>query len=1146
MKTDRWFAHLLAAMVVSAGFPIATYADDQAVIEAMFEQARKLERESKYKEAVAKYEQALTTALARFGQGYVNTAVIQHNLGGLYARLGQYSKAEPLLRRALGTYESKLGKNSISTARVLNDLANLSQDIGELKKAELLYLRALAIKEASFGKNHEEAALTLGNLGTVYEAMSLYSKAESIYLRAIAIYEDKPVKNQRAIAAVVQNLATVYQDLGQNKKAESLLRRALEIKETKLGVDHLETGMTVLNLANLYRETGKYEQAERLYQRALAIYQANVCKTHPIVAGILQNLAILYLELGQVAKAEPLHLEALAIRRAALSDNHPDIARIMLNLGTFYQSIGQYTKAEPLYQRALSIYEAKLGQDHVDTAGALDNLAGLYRLMGQYAKSERFYLRAIAIDEARLGKDHAKTGAALHNLALLYDVTHQYEKAEPILLRALAIAEEKLGEDHPTTIRAMNNLGGMYSDMGQFDKAEPLLLRALAKNEAKLGMDHPQTGGALNDLATLYRYKGEYTRAETFYLRSLAIQEAQYGTLHSRTANMVKNLALLYTAKSEWEKAGQYLERSRRMVRAFIGESMPVLSDQEQEIFLEQTDLTRFHECLSHGLLRRNHVFERNLSAGWLLNGKALAAQARADSALLIRDSRDPRVGQLAVQLAELRQKLAALTLRPGNETDVVARSKRIADLTTNEQNLARQLSQATGRGLNSAWIELADVRNALPPSSTLIEIARFDRKNLQWKPGDKYPLGERYVAWIIPPSGDIQIIDLGDAKRIDDAVAAVRKKLQIAQQAIRTMGEVLAEKEFREPLDALSRLVLHPLVPHVGAATTWIISPDSQLWLIPWSAMTLPDGMYASEKHVVRYVVSGRDLVSQKNTKVAPTAPMIFADPDFDMHPGEAVIAAGKTPLGQDRGNHRGGVTTKFNLGNVQRLPGTAAEAEAVAPKLAATFGSEPRVLTERRARVTEIRETENPRVLILSTHGFFLPKDQSQSIDETKVDSQPSQDRHATGPVSENVLLRCGLLLAGCNHYDEAKPGEDNGVLTGLEIVGSDLRGTELVVLSACETGLGDVRNGEGVAGLRQAFQLAGAESVVATLWQVADGESALLMAAFFDHLAKREARDEALRNAQLEMLQKRRARFGAAHPYFWAAYTLTGQAR
>jgi CHAT domain-containing protein len=174
------------------------------------------------------------------------------------------------------------------------------------------------------------------------------------------------------------------------------------------------------------------------------------------------------------------------------------------------------------------------------------------------------------------------------------------------------------------------------------------------------------------------------------------------------------------------------------------------------------------------------------------------------------------------------------------------------------------------------------------------------------------------------------------------------------------------------------------------------------------------------------------------------------------------------------------------------------------------------------------------NPRVLVVCTHGFFLPDKET-----------PLDDKSNPKPVKkwESPLLRCGLLLAGCNHAARMSGGDD-GVLTGLEVLGADLRGCELVVLSACETGLGEVQSGEGVSGLRQAFQLAGAQAVVSTLWQVPDKESAQLMALFFESLSKGMKKAEALRAAKRKLIAQRRDDYAAAHPFFWAAFTLTGR--
>jgi CHAT domain-containing protein/tetratricopeptide (TPR) repeat protein len=858
-------------------------------------------------------------------------------------------------------------------------------------------------------------------------------------------------------------------------------------------------------------------EAIREYEQAVTQARTAFGTRSKTTADLTNNLAHIYTEAGQYARAEPLYKESLSIREQVSGPDSREVAICLNNLGELYRQMGRYGEAEPVLLRCLRIKETLLGPDHPNVALTLNNLADLYRDWGRYAEALPRYDRTLKILRAKVEPDHPQLAITLDNLAHLYDRINEYEKAIPLTQQALAILEKRFGPDHRDVIVCVHNLARLYHDSGRLDAAIPLYRRSLESVETKLGPDNPNT-----------------------------------------IFNVV-NQARLCAQMGRWPEALDLQDRACRSLRRHVARVLLALSEPEQLDFLARQDRVYLEQALSIGLARPDDPATVEKSAGWVLNGKVVAQQALAERALLARDRRDARLAGVVDELSAVRGRLAALSLAapaPGQEA---SRFRQMADLTERERGLSKQLGEARGVAeRDEPWIELDDVRKALLEDTVLVELARLD----VWNPKDgrsDWVFGPaRYAAWVIPPRdhGAIRLIDLGPAEAIEAAVADVRQHIQPSAAALQERGEPELATELRGPLDALARRVLVPLLPHIAASRRWLLSPDAALWLVPWAALPLETDKdrYAVEDHAIGYVVSGRELAGATGKppsgRVQGQA-LVMADPDYDLDPAAARQAARQVLREGNQGSSGlvlRGLSRAFRRGAVPPLPGTAAEAQAIAPKLQAYTGVPPIVYTQRWALEPVFKAFRRPRAVVLCTHGFFLDDQTQKPSTRDLMPGSVGAGSVSTKPdaTSENPLLRCGLLLAGCNREPAGDVSGDDGVLSGLEIVGTDLRGTELVVLSACQTGLGEVRKGEGVAGLRQAFQLAGAQTVVATLWQVPDRESARLMTGFFDNLAAGGGRStaDALRTAQLELIQSRRERLGAAHPFFWAAFTVTGR--
>lgn len=545
-------------------------------------------------------------------------------------------------------------------------------------------------------------------------------------------------------------------------------------------------------------------------------------------------------------------------------------------------------------------------------------------------------------------------------------------------------------------------------------------------------------------------------------------------------------------------------------------------------------------------------MFSR-LSATWLLNGKGISQEALGQRNLLTRDVKDPKLAGVAKELIKTREQLADLAMTVPNPDTATRRQRSIADLAATERRLGRELGTAASSVTQNSWqwLELDEIRETLGAEAALIDIARFDVYDFS---GEQYNLDRlpaRYVAWITrgPGIGETVVVDLGLAAEIDSLVERVRRGIHDATpEDFARFGHETTTNLLKKDLAALSQRIWQPLEPHVADVQTVVLSPDGALWLAPWCALPIGKNQdeYLIDRYGLHYVTSGRDLIVKSEDRKT-RAPVILANPLFDQQAAgkrDAMRAMFKSLPAADGADTRI-FSAKSLLPQVSPLPKTGIEAIAIQPNMEKYTGRKAILYEKGYALERVAKVLKSPVVVSFATHGFFLPTQESKRADHHRLglsDTRAVALDKDSKPI-ENPLLRCGLLLAGCNNRD-ATVGDDDGILTGLEIVGIDFRGTELVVLSACETGVGDVKNGEGVAGLRQAFQLAGAQSVVSSLWNVADGETARLMQLFFENLANGMNKSEALRQAQLTRIKARRERYGATHPFFWAAFTLTGQ--
>jgi len=980
-----------------------------------------------------------------------------------------------------------------------------------------------------------------------------YSEAIPLAERVLALFEKLLGPADPLVAMPLDNLAVLHQERGDYTRAEPLLRRALTLREKGLGPDHPDVANSLNNLGRLYQAKGDYGRAEPLLVRALSILEKALGPDHLDVATSLTNLATLYQAKGDYALAERHFQRALAIHEKELGPDHPDVAESLNYLAALYHAKGDYVRAEPLMQRALTIYEKARGPDDLKVATSLHNLGVLYQSKGDFVRAEPLLQRALSIDEKALGPDHFNVATNLNSLALLYEAISDYTRAEPLYQRALAIREKVFGPDDLYVATSLNNLAALYHAKGDYGRAEPLYQRALAIREKALGPDHPGVATSLNNLAALYQAKGDYGRAEPLLQRALSIDERALGPDHPDVATLLSNLGALYYAKEDYSRAVQFLSRGNEVWERNLSLILATGSERQKLAYLAILSGLAGSNVSLHARATPSDPHALELSLTTILRRKGRALDAMADQVANLRRRLTSQDRALLDQLSVAQSKLSALVLGGLGKTPPAEHRAAVAQLGEQVEQLQDSISRRSAEfKVQTQPVTIEQVRQVLPASAALVEFFSYRPVNMKAKAREELLGPARYVVYVLREKGEPLWADLGEAKNIDADVLRLRVALR-CPQTVDDIKECPDVTEVKRLARAVDERVMHPVRKLLGGTRHIFISPDGALNLLPFATLVDENNKYLIESYSLTYLTSGRDLLRLQVGGKNRESPLVVADPAFGQAGQASTVRRGSDTAQARR-------SADLMEVNFSRLSSTAEEARALATLLRLPGA---RVLTQAQATETALKHVSGPQILHVATHGFFLP---DQPEDATA--GMRSLDLYRGGEStllrvltrSENPLLRSGLALARAN-LPPPVGGEDDGILTALEAAGLDLWGTKLVVLSACETGVGTVKNGEGVYGLRRALVLAGSESQVLSLWQVSDEATRDLMVDYYKRLLAGEGRTEALRQVQLEMLRGGKLNGGHRvprlrpgtftqidyrHPYYWAAFIQSGDWR
>lgn len=1027
-------------------------------------------------------------------RNYKTTILILTFLYDIAIAEKRYNNAETYLSQIADAQKELCGESSPAYHLARVELANFYLDhTNKIEEAGRIYETSyFGIVQKEIAAQHPKILSILNHIATWYELTDRYTDAsrtlkeakEAVYIKFSAGKEDI------LLAQELDEIAQLQLKLGEYEQAEDNINEAnriIDLKKNREFAIWRTVNVSILETkAKLYAIKGMFDEAKATLRSSNRLIEKADQKVDEESTNA--ELAPLFIMLGETRNADELLATQIPSYERLYGANSIRLIDPLINKSKVLLAEGDYTEAERIAQRARQIAVKTYSESSTKSAPSQKMLAEIFYILGDYEKAEEQVNKALTSQEKQFGRQHIEVAKSLSQLALIkFYKSDSRKSVEKLLLEAQQIMVDRLGKENPQYAEILKNVAVVYIT----DKRYDIAFNALTNAES---IWKKKTGSKNNiNLASIYTLTGDvyyqtknYKKSEEFYIQSKDLYEKFFSVNHPEYVKILSKLSKVSFMQKDYKKSKKFIEEALSNYEKFIQLFFPALSERQKAKYWN----TMRGDFEFYNTLAFSNLDDFKDLSGKVYNYQLLTKALLLSSSIKIRERIMNSVDEdLKEQYNLWVQKKEQLTLALSMSVEQLAENT-IDPLSLQQEveRLEKELSQKSelfGQSFESRKITYDDVRKSLKQNEVAIEMVRYRNFN--------HTLTDSVVYAALYVKADMnrpKIILMTDGKRMET------RFFKYYRNSI--TGKVEDEVSYG--------VFWKPIQEVIGQASTIYLSADGIYNQINLESIPTPDGKYIIDNSNIVLVSNTKDLYLRRiksRSKGGENTASMFGNPTFY----KAAIA------------HRG----------ISSLPGTEKEVSQVQFMLKQK-GWVTAEYVETTASEENVKSLNSPKIFHIATHGFYRP--QAVSADEELEGNEAILTR--------NPLLRTGLLLSGAGDLMERSEHNynlDNGILTADEAMSLNLDKTDLVVLSACETGLGDLEAGEGVYGLQRAFLVAGAKVLIMSMFKVDDDATQQLMLQFY----QKWLNSGNLRESFIEA--KKELRVTYPEPIYWGAFIMIG---